>query len=321
MGTAKIWFQGSVVILFAIGTLFQISLAEEACKSETINPCKKITHRFLKSGWKSGSVAIVGHDGKVEWEIKSSAELSDSWLLPNGNVIYSHSDGVTLVSQDKKVIWTYNVPSGKETHSCQPLPNGNFVIGETGLGAWVIELNSKGKIDKKIKVSDFQDPHKAFRHVRKTPDGTYLACIMAENTAYEWDSDGKLIRTFPNGRFVAIRLPNGNTLTSGNPEEGCHISEFDPDGKMIWSLTEEDESEIGITVNTVNGLHRLPNGNTVVGNIMHGKNHSDPDAPQAFEITPDKKIVWTLKDPTLNRTGSIQILDINANPLKLQVLR
>ena len=32
-------------------------------------------------------------------------------------------------------------------------------------------------------------------------------------------------------------------------------------------------------------------------------------APQVFEITPDKKVVWTVKNPKINRIASIQILD------------
>ena len=40
-------------------------------------------------------------------------------------------------------------------------------------------------------------------------------------------------------------------------------------------------------------LHVLPNGNLIVGNC-----HAGPDNPQLFEVTRDKKVVWTFKDFT-----------------------
>lgn len=268
---------------------------------------KKISHRFLKSGWKSGSVSIIGADGKVEWEYGTDDETTDSWYLGDGKVIFSHKDGVTLVGKDKGTIWTYDAPTGKENHSCQPIEDGKFLVGENGDGAWIIELNGDGTPAKKIKVSDHKDKRHAFRQVRKTPQGTYLATIMTQNKTYEWDAEGKLLRTFPNGHYVAIRLKNGNTLTSGNPNKGgWHIAEFNDEGKVVWSLSDKDD--IGLHVNMVCGMHRLENGNTVVANMLHGKN-SDPEAPQIFEITPDKKVVWKVKNPKLNRVGSIQILD------------
>jgi hypothetical protein len=35
----------------------------------------------------------------------------------------------------------------------------------------------------------------------------------------------------------------------------------------------------------------LENGNVIVGNC-----HAGPDSPQLFEVTRDKKVVWTFKD-------------------------
>ena len=50
-----------------------------------------VSHRYLKSGCNSQSVAIVAADGHVEWEYPIADETGDSWLLPNGNVIFSFS--------------------------------------------------------------------------------------------------------------------------------------------------------------------------------------------------------------------------------------
>ena len=68
----------------------------------------------------------------------------------------------------------------------------------------------------------------------------------------EWDANGKLIRTFPTGHFTAIRLPNGNTITSGKPSKidckGGFVTEYSPQGKIVWSLTEEDLERLDIRV-------------------------------------------------------------------------
>lgn len=278
-----------------------------------------VSHRFLKSGWASRSLAIVGKDGKVEWELKDSRETSDSWHLPDGGVVFSHRDGITRLSPKKETVWTYTVPKGKETHSCQPLGDGGFLVGESGDGQWMVELTADGKVRKKLKVSDHKDGRHAFRQVRKTPEGTYLATIMSKNTTYEWDAAGKLVRTFPNGRYVAIRLPNGHTVTSGPLKgKGWPIAEFDKDGKLVWSLTTDDEKALGFGLRMICGMQVLPNGNIVACNLLHG---GPPDAPELFEVTRDKKVVWIIDDDRLNRVGSVQLLDVPGDVYKGQVLR
>ena len=62
-----------------------------------------------------------------------------------------------------------------------------------------------------------------------------------------------------------------------------------PAGKIVWSL-EHDELP-GITLAWVTMLEVLPSGNIVVGNC-----HAGPNNPQLFEVTRDKKVVWSLCD-------------------------
>jgi hypothetical protein len=69
----------------------------------------------------------------------------------------------------------------------------------------------------------------------------------------------------------------------------------------------------------------LPNGNTVVSNVKHGKHSlglAGGDAPKAFEITPDKKVVWKVPaEASSGNMGSIQILDIPGDPFEMEVFR
>lgn len=297
------------------------SLQAAQCKIEG-----DVEHRFMRAGWQSGGVEVFDTDGLTEWKVEDPGELSDAWILPDGGAVYSFSRrkedeaGVIRLDDKQEVMWTFHVAKGHDNHSCQPLPHGGFLLGETAPdGLWMVELDKNGKEFKRVKVADSTaDYHHAFRQVRKTPEGTYLGTIMKENKAYEWDADGNLIRTFPNGIFVAIRLPNGNTLTSGrgeDPENGP-VVEYDPEGKVVWKLTAED---LPFHMNMVCGIHRLPNGNTVVSNVWHGK-HTDKTAPMLFEITREKKVVWKAYTPGGNM-GNVQILDIGGNVYAGNVLK
>ena len=158
-----------------------------------------------------------------------------------------------------------------------------------------------------IQTANMGPGHDQFRQVRKTPAGTYLVTYQRDGgPAEEYDGDGKWLRTLPCGRFVAIRLPDNNTLISCG--DNHRIIEVDPANKIVWSV---EENEIpGNQLLFVAGLQRLPNGNTVVAN---GAGHvGSITQPQVFEITRDKKVVWEVKDAKLNYISSINILDSDA---------
>jgi hypothetical protein len=301
-----------------------------------------VEHRFFVCGWAGGGPAIYDASFEKVWNFSSDDEISDGWVLPDGGVVFSFSKrkqniaGVVRLDKDKKELWTYVAPDGNDNHSCQPLSHGGFLLGECGTNAlWMVEIDAAGKEQKRIKVAGApKDKHHAFRMVRKTPQGTYLAALMRYagelegGRAYEWDASGKLIHTFPSGSFLAVRLPNGNTLVSdGHGREGHDslMTEYTPDGEIVWELTGRDLEAAGLSVKMVCGFQRLPSGNTVVSNVRHGKKPhglADGDSPKLFEITPDKKVVWTAPDsiPSKN-TGSVQILDAEGDPFKLEILR
>mgnify|MGYP001317784913 CR=1 FL=1 len=290
-----------------------------------------VKHRFFKCGWASGGPAIYGADFKAEWSLANGDELSDGWVLPDGGVVFSYSvrrkeAGIIRLAPDKTQLWKYTAPDGHDNHTCQPLPGGGFLAGETATnGMWMVEIDKDGKEQKRVKVGDAtRDMFHTFRQVRKTAQGTYLAAIMNENKACEWDANGKLLRTFPKGVFVAIRLPSGNTLVTAAhpaPDHGAVI-EYDRDGKVVWEVTQADIEALGIQVSMVCGAQRLPNGNTVITNANHGKPVGSGDLVKAFEITPDKKLVWSIPSSVAKgNMGNIQILDVPGDATRFEVLK
>lgn len=274
---------------------------------------EKVSHRFIKSGCGSGSVAIVGKDGAVEWEYKIADETSDAWLLPGGNIIFAYKHGVREVKPDQSTVWEFKAPADAEIHSCQPLPGDLFLIGESHNDgtSFLYEMDRTGAKKKTVTLKCGGTAHSQFRQVRKTPQGTYLITSQrGGGKAEEVDGDGKTLRTFPAGRFTAVRLPDGNTLIACGDEH--RVIEVDAKDKIVWEVTENEipGNKIGFAA----GLQRLPNGNTVICNWSgHG---SIKDQPQVFEITRDKKVVWELRNPKLNMISSINILDAAGEPLR-----
>ena len=103
--------------------------------------------------------------------------------------------------------------------------------------------------------------------------------------------------------FTAIRLPDGNTLIGcGN---GNRVIEVTPAGQTVWSI---EQNELpGITLAWVTTLQHLPSGNLIVGNTHAGETN-----PQLFEVTRDKKVVWTFRDFQTfgNSLAAAMVLDV-----------
>jgi hypothetical protein len=285
---------------------------------------EKVSHRFIKAGCRAGSVAIIDKNGKVEWEIIEKQETSDAWLLPDGNIIYSYKKGVVERRPDTSVVWEYKAAKDSEIHSCQPIAPGMYVIGESfNAGySYIYEMDKNKKIHKKIKIPTQENvkktnKHAQFRQIRKTLEGTYLVTSQTgKGVAREFDSGGNLIRTFKDGRFVAVRLPNGNTLLACGDKH--RLIEVDRNDTIVWEVNKEDIP--GNILGFVAGIQRLPNGNTVICN-WSGHKGSVKGQPQIFEITPDKKVVWEINNQDLGLISCVNILDVQGDMYKFEILR
>ncbi len=276
-----------------------------------------VTHRFLCADYVGNKVAIIAADGSVEWEMPA-VNPQDCWMLPNGNILYCEAGGVKEVSMKKEIVWRYDMPKGAQCHSCQPLPDGRVLAVECGLGL-VVEVGRDGKVAKEIKVASEAKllPHQ-FRGARRTRDGHYWICLMDEKKVVELAPDGSLLKTIPvpGDPHEAIMLPNGNLLVTLGPAK--RVIEYGPDLKIVWEIGENElpGNELRLPAACV----RLPNGNTIIGNYLGGGFLGKQ--PQAFEVTRDKKVVWTFTDHARFKTvNQIYLLDTPGDPLKGEVLR
>jgi outer membrane protein assembly factor BamB len=266
-----------------------------------------VTHKVLLQA--KGRVALVNEKGEVEWEAPCSGVAHDIQLLPNGNILtQTRANNVVEFSRDKQIVWKYEakpkdgVTGRVEIHGFQRLQGDRTMIAETN-NKRIVEVDKDGKVLKEVPLTvDKPDPHRDTRLARKLENGHYLVCHEGDGIVREYDDTGKVVWSYAldlNNRprtpnhdghgtevFGAMRLPNGNTMIAGGNSN--RVFEVTPEGKVVWSV-EHDELP-GIRLFWVTTLDLLPNGNLVVGNT-----HAGPDNPQLFEVTRDKKVVWTFK--------------------------
>ena len=63
--------------------------------------------------------------GHVVWsyiDANSRGEISDAVLMSDGNIVFAHQYGVSVMAPDKRLIWNYDAPAGTEIHTAQPMP-------------------------------------------------------------------------------------------------------------------------------------------------------------------------------------------------------
>ncbi|MCE2811531.1 MAG: hypothetical protein LW850_14200 [Planctomycetaceae bacterium] len=268
-----------------------------------------IKHSYLVLGAKT---AIIAEDGKVVWEHAGGSR--DGFVLPNRNVLLAYSNRVEEVTEKKEVVFSYNLdPANKEIGTAQRLYNGNTLVTELGPKPRLLEVGAEGKIQSQVALEPETDnAHMQTRMARQLRNGNYLVPHLLAFAIKEYAPDGRVVRTYKtdfeslggrpaeNWPFTAIRLDNGNTVASLT--HGNKVIELDPQGQVVWKVTNED---VGGLFKDPCGSQRLANGNTVIGS--HGAN----TGVSMVEVTPQNKIVWTSDHPYAAGVHHFQILTTN----------
>lgn len=284
-------------------------------------------HRILLGSYGHGNdLTILDENDQVEWRMPGLKKVTDVQWLPDGHILYAHTSGVSEITPDYKsgvggtVKLLWKVPPQSEfvgdlcvpkkdqkgeTHSCQLLPDGRILVGLSyHEDSYVLEIDRAGTVCKKIRVSNYGTSHGSFRNIRKTRQGSYLLTRNGKpHVGLEIDGQGKRLREFKDGRYVMIRLPNGNTLVAGS--DAHRLFEVNETGREVWSVEQDDLPCISLAA--VCGVQRLANGNTL---LSSWGGHGDRKSPAVIEVTRDKKVVWKSPDFIKNRVLSLQVLDM-----------
>ena len=266
-------------------------------------------YTFLAGSHELGKVFIMNEDGEIVWDYPANSP-QDVWMLPNGNILFASLHAVREVTPQKQLVWEYTVLAPNEIPTCQPLPDGNVLVGIVG-ECRLIELDRNGKIVHEVKLQTTTTrPHQQFRHCRKTPEGTYLVPFTDEGVVREYNAKGEVIRNFPRMKMpvCAVRLPGGNTLITADGT----VTEYNAVNRIVWQLnTAFDIPDFAVGVPA--GVQRLPNGNTVVCNWLYEPKEGKINA-HIFELTTDKRVVWKVVTDKLGSVASCQLLTENLKP-------
>lgn len=300
-----------LAILTCLGA--QASQGQEA-KPKVAAPAPQLAgQRLLVFGWGMNYIAVIHPDGTEEWRIPTNGRQCDGWMTKEGTIIYSDGRGVREVRRNPAakdgvtVVWEWKAAQGCECNGCQPLPDGRVLIAESHPERVDLIEIERGTVAEKFRViirdPVFSGPHHSTRQVRKTAAGTYLFALMKGNEGREYDSSGKLLRSFPDVRFALKHLPDGGYLGAGGDNK-CVIG-FDDQGKETWRIREKDIH--GFQIGFAAGVHRLDDGSLLV---VNWGGHAKTQDPCLGLISADrKKLLWSLRLSPANRLVDVQLLE------------
>jgi outer membrane protein assembly factor BamB len=307
------------IFVLACGAVSAVRAQEARPNFPPVLPGKGLAqHDFFYAGESKSQDVYIVRKGKVDWEFHDptgKGEISDAVLLSNGNVLFAHQFGITLIDRNGKKQWNYDAPAGTEIHTAQPIGTDKVLYVQNGDPAKVVVVNiATGKTEREfvVPVKNPKSVHGQFRHARLTEAGTLLVASMDMQKIVEYDSTGKEVWTYSPGAAVwsAERLKNGDTLMAG----ARLVREVNPAGATIWEFTPADVPDY--LFNSMQIAKRLPNGNTLINtwfNQWNGTADAATAPVQALEVTPDKKVVWALrawgKPVDLGPSTTIQLLD------------
>lgn len=290
----------------------------------TVSAQTETTHSFIAFGQKT---YMVDADGKKTWTYPSATR--DGYVLDDGTIILTLNrskkkypgGAVVKISPDGKETLIYKGTQA-EVNGAHPTSEGTFVVTEAGDKPRLLEVKEDGEVLVEFPlVCQTKNHHLETRMARKLDDGTYLVPHLLDFAVVHYDKDGKVLKKFdttvegdPQRKihtwpFTAIRSENGHTLVTCT--NGHRVVDFDADGKVVWTLTNEDLP--GPWLKDPCGAQVLPNGNVVITSYAAGR--ADTEAPKLFEVNKEKEVVWTYADGQKTGIHHFQILDTNGTKL------
>jgi hypothetical protein len=265
---------------------------------------------FFYAGESKDRRMYIVKNGQITWsyiDTLGKGEISDAVLMKNGNVLFAHQFGVTLIDKNKNVLWNYDAPKNHETHTAQPIGKDHVVFIQNGDTAKLFVMNVKNNqiVKQFILPTKGTGTHGQFRHARLTKQGTILVAHMDLGKVCEYDIDGKqLLSIDMPGVWSVEPLKNNNILVAGHEgHRTSYVRELTRKGDVVWEYMMSDMPDYRFPEPQI--ATRLSDGNTIVNNWFNqwdGKVDPNNLPVQAIELTPDKKVIWALREwtPPLN---------------------
>lgn len=272
-------------------------------------------HSMLYIGEDCNKMYLV-HNGKVIWTYCAGQgwEYDDVWMLTNGNILFSHMYWVGEITPRKDFVWRMDAPAGTEIHTLQPIGLDRvLMIANAAPQPRLMIVNKKTgliELDREIPYDPACGVHGQFRRFRLTAEGTFLAPQLSAHQVVEYDRHFEPIWSYQiSSPWAAIRLKNGNTLITSEQDE--LLREVTPNGETAWEF-QLSQLPAQWRIAGSQSCVRLDNGNTILCSRGGGGT-----TPQLVEITPEKEVVWVLKDwKNLGPATAVQILTESGIPEK-----
>lgn len=317
------WLSIYCLILILMSSLF-LSMVVVASEG-------KIENMVLVSGSGMNRISLIDGNGDAAWEMFkgdiSWEEVNDADMLSNGNVVFAAraNSGSTVYmikpNYAKKrgydVVWSYQVPSDAENHTCQVLPDGGILLCEAYAEyIRIVELDADGQVRFTLGGQDsplegwpkISDRHGQVRQIHKTAEGTYLVASMSTQKTFEYDANGKKLAEYAAGGFTAIKDRDGNVIVSGGSTN--RITCFDAETKkVLWRIQQTDLEKENITFGFIAAIELKENGNLVFAN-WGGHGGASGDAVMEVTLPTDEQrpqLVWSLNCG--GSTSNVQVID------------
>ena len=241
-------------------------------------------HRFLAVDDGTHTLVHVDENNRARnWSV-STGYVMDMQLVGPDRVLLSVDNGFReYAAASGKLLKSVEGDGGKSysvyrINGERTLLTGDDLGGQKGACLLVYD-RADSIIERKV-----FDGLTMLRHLRPTPEGTYL--LAAVGQVVELDARWNIIRQFKvaGNLFKAVRLPNGNVLCSSGPR-ARFLKELNPQGEVVREIGGDQLSEGSFT-----GFHLQRDGHVVVANWLgHGPDH---DGTVLVEYDHEGRIVW-----------------------------
>ena len=285
-------------------------------QAPAVLPGDGLRHRdFLFTGQLDDTLIMV-RGGKVVWSDRvpgAYGHVQEATILPGGNLLLAYMGGAKEITPEKQVVWNYTAPKGAEVHTAKPIGRDKVLFVQNGSSTEVLLADkASGKVERlfTVPVGDPAHVHLQTRRAVLTDAGTLLLARTDLNKVSEFYQGGREVWSAAVARPWSVqRLASGHTLVCSFE---MFVRELDAQGATVWEFAPRDFPGYAMPKWCV--ATRLANGNTLVANNTPAPGPGDESlAPvQAFEVSPDKRIVWALRswrEPALGPGWIIQYLD------------
>lgn len=270
--------------------------------------CHNDTPTMLMAGSGWDEIVKTDKNGHILWrhKLEQDQECNEITELANGNILYAHRTGAKVITARHEVVWEYLAPEGTELQSASVTKEGNYLLGQCGCPAKIMEFTPQGdKLKELVLNTGIKKPHSQFRRIRKTEKGTYLVPILSKGEVHEYNEDGLLLQVVKVGGvpFSLVVLPSNNWLVSLG--DAHRLVEINPQtSEVIWEVNEYDIDSVALQY--VAEAIRLENGHTIICNWGGHARNSQPTA-LVVEIDSDANVIWKLEDK--DNLGLISTID------------